>query len=349
MISRRAMGLGLLGVSALVTTGVVVTRSYPQLLTSVGIGQGEAVAGFVGGEKAAFLQDPQVVALLSRQAGATPTATIAGGVEQCRDPALLGRHPSFLWPGSDILTDLARHSGAAVRAGQVLFRSPLVLHSWASVAEALVSARLASVEGGVTYVDLSAFIAALGQPESGEDAAPRLKSADPYTSASGMQFAGLLANVLVGDVATAETLRPQQAKLLRIFARMGRKPANAKQLFDEYIAAGPQAAPLVVGYESQHLEWLLADPARAALPPERRPVMLYLRPTIMTAHTFISLSEDGDRLLSGLQRPEVLALGWSAHGLRGAAGAVGAGAAPAVTGRFAASLPAVLPLQPGAF
>jgi hypothetical protein len=204
-------------------------------------------------------------------------------------------------------------------------------------------------EGGIVYLDAAVLAASLADGKAFADLGAaqlggpiRVRAADPYQSASGLQFAAVLANALAGDVITADSLRPNRAKLVRIFSRMGRKPPNAKQLFEEYLAAGPAGAPLAVGYESQHLEWAIGQ----AQPPAAgaRPVMIYPRPSVMAAHAFISLTEAGDRLLAALQAPEAQAIAWSRHGLRNSAGAAGAATNPAIAGRFPAASPAVLPL-----
>ena len=74
---------------------------------------------------------------------------------------------------------------------------------------------------------------------------------------------------------------------------MGFKSNSSGQVFDDYIAGGPGADPLVVGYENQLVEWIIADPDRWKRVQARRgaqPVTLYPQPTVYSAHPLIALS-----------------------------------------------------------
>ena len=131
----------------------------------------------------------------------------------------------------------------------------------------------------------------------------RVVSTDPSKSNSGFMFAGLAANLLSGDVVTLETLGRVEGDVGTIFKRMGFKPSSSGKLFDDYIAGGAAAQPLVVGYENQLVEWVMQDPERwkrleAAAP--AKPVMLYPRPTVFSAHPLISLTRDADELIDAL-------------------------------------------------
>ena len=73
---------------------------------------------------------------------------------------------------------------------------------------------------------------------------------------------------------------------------MGYKPRSSGKMFEDYLAGGPGAQPLVVGYENQLVEWVLQDEARwrrleAAAP--AKPVILYPRPTVFSAHPLIAI------------------------------------------------------------
>ena len=74
-------------------------------------------------------------------------------------------------------------------------------------------------------------------------------------------FAGLVLGLLSGDVATMAD-SPIGAKAQAIFRGMGLKSSSSGKLFDQYLAGGLGAEPMIVGYENQLVEWVLADPAR---------------------------------------------------------------------------------------
>ena len=111
-ISRRAFGLGLLGVSVAGTGGYFAVKDRPELQ---GIfGKRTNLFGFIGGEKQAFIEDPDMVKALGSW-GLTLDARVAGSVEMVREAALLSQKPQFLWPSSSIMVDLARQNGVAIR------------------------------------------------------------------------------------------------------------------------------------------------------------------------------------------------------------------------------------------
>jgi ABC-type Fe3+ transport system substrate-binding protein len=352
-LSRRAVGLGLLGASALVTGAVVIGRSNPGLLGAVGMRPQRALRGFIGGEKQAFLTNPKLVDFL-RGEGLTVDSIVAGSVEQCRDTALLSQNPNFLWPASEVLVDLARRSKAPVRRDAIILRSPIVFYSWEPVASGLVKTGNAVVEKGITYADTDKLIAAivagktwadLGVPQLSGRA--RIKSTDPNRSSSGMHFAGMVANARAGDVATAGTLASHKSEIVSLFQHMGYKTHSSAKLFEDYLTGGMGGSPIAVGYENQLVEWILEDPARwqnVAKNAPHRPVTIYPRPTAVSTHAFISLAADADDLLEALAKPEAQTIAWRDHGFRSSLGTPGAETNPLVAGRMPADLSAILPL-----
>ncbi len=351
-LNRRAViGLGVLGASAAATAGVVALRDRPELRAA--LGKTTPLRGYAGGEKMAFLENPRTIAALKHR-GFTMSAERAGSVEQVRDPQLLGTKPDFLWPSSSPLVELARKNAKVLR-DEVIFNSPIVVYSWAPIADGLVRAGLAGKEGAHYTLDAKALIQAvldrkawteLGQPDL--YGRVRLIATDPNKSNSGFMFAGLAANLLAGDVATVDTLPQVLPQLTELFRGMGFKSSSSGKVFDDYIAGGPGADPLVVGYENQLVEWILQDKARwtrvetAAGP--AKPVALYPKPTVYSAHPLIALTAPAVGLADALLSPELQQIGWKDHGFRGPLGAVGAESDPMVRGRMPAQLTSITPM-----
>ena len=126
-ISRRAFGLGLLGAAAVGTGGYVTLKDRPELQGL--LGQRTTLFGFIGGEKSAFLGDPDVVSALGGY-GLQLDTRVAGSVEMVREQAILSQNPQFLWPSSSIMIDLARQNGVSIRKDQVVLNSPMVVYTW---------------------------------------------------------------------------------------------------------------------------------------------------------------------------------------------------------------------------
>jgi hypothetical protein len=329
MISRRALGLGLLGLSVAGTAAYLTVGDRPGLLGT--LGRADRLFGFIGGEKQALLQDPNVTAAL-RGVGLTLDARQAGSVEMVRESALLSQSPQFLWPATSILVDVAKKSGVKVRKDETVFSSPLVVYSWTSVADALEKhGFITRFDGDFRGLDLAKLLEAMlaGKTWADEGVADlygrvRIVATDPTRSNSGFAFAGLVANLLNGDVMTMSKLAPVQPKVSAIFEAMGFKTHSSGKLFDDYIAGGPGVLPLAVGYENQLVEWILADPARwrrANAASGDKPVVLYPRPSVFAAHPLIAIHPTAERLIDAMLSPAIQRLAWEAHGFRGPLGA----------------------------
>jgi hypothetical protein len=352
-ISRRALGLGLLATAAIGTGGYVALRDRPEIKGL--LGERTTLFGFVGGEKSAFLADPDVIDALGDRA-LQLDARVAGSVEMVREQALLSQKPQFLWPSSSIMVDLARQSGVAIRKDQVVLNSPIVVYTWEPVVvEALTKSNLVTrAPQGYHQLDLKALLDAILADKNWSDLGiselygrARIVSTDPNRSNSGFMFAGLMLSLLAGDVATMEDLDQQRDKAQAIFRSMGLKSSSSGKLFDQYLAGGLGAEPMIVGYENQLVEWILADPARwerVKSGSGAKPVVLYPRPTVYSAHPLIVIDPAADALLDALMSPELQELAWMKHGFRGPLGTATGAANEAIAGLLPAEIEAVLPM-----
>ncbi|HWX59424.1 hypothetical protein [Bradyrhizobium sp.] len=353
-ISRRAiLGTGLLAASAAATGGYVFLRGHPEIAGP--LGEPKRLFGFAGGEKEGFLTNARVRNLLERRFGLILDARRAGSVEMVRERALLDQKPQFLWPSSSVLVEVARSSGVKISRDQVIFNSPIVLYSWDRIADGLVKAGLAEPAGGPRYfIDLTKLLKAIIAGDSWAAIGvtdlfgrARVVSTDPNRSNSGFVFAGLAASLLSGDLVVLDTLDRINGDVATVFKRMGFKPPSSGKLFDDYIAGGAGAQPLIVGYENQLIEWVLQDAERwkrveANAP--AKPVMLYPRPTVFSAHPLISINREADELIDALTNDAVLELAWEDHGFRGPLGTIGKARNPLLQSRLIDRIDAVLPM-----
>lgn len=352
-ISRRAFGVGLLAASAAGTGGYVYLRQHPEIAGR--FGEPKRLFGFAGGEKEGFLANTRVRNVLQSRFGLILDARRAGSVEMVRERALLDQKPQFLWPSSSVLVELARASGVKISRDQVIFNSPIVLYSWDRIADGLVKGGYAEPAGGPRYtVDLLKILKAViaGETWAAMGVADlfgraRIVSTDPNKSNSGFVFAGLAASLLSGDVVMLDTLGRIDGDVGTVFRRMGYKPPSSGKLFDDYVAGGPGAQPLIVGYENQLIEWVLQDADRwkrveASAP--SKPVILYPRPTAFSAHPLISTDRSADELIDALLSEPLLELAWEEHGFRGPLGTIGKARNALLQSRLIERIDAVLPM-----
>jgi hypothetical protein len=352
-MSRRAMvGLGVLGGSVALTGGAVLFRNNSAVRGL--LGDVTTLRGYAGGEKMAFIQNPKTIDAL-KHFGLALDAERAGPVDQVRDPQLLGTKPQFLWPSSSPLVELA-HRHAKVLRDQVIFNSPIVIYSWTPFAEGLVRTGLAKKSGAHYFiVDAKGLIEAVLARKSwrelgGQDlyGTIRMISTDPNKSNSGFMFAGLAANLLAGDVITEANLGTVLPTVVELFRGMGYKPDSSGKVFDDYIASGPGASPLVVGYENQLIEWIIADPDRwgrvVSAGGPAQPVAMYPTPTVYSAHPMLALAPEANKLIDALMNTELQSIGWRDHGFRGPIGSIGADTDPLIKGRMPTQISAVSPM-----
>jgi hypothetical protein len=327
-LTRRQLGLGLLGTAVVLTGGGVYLRDHNFLMKP----KPKQLFGFIGGEKKQLLANEKVVSLLADHFGLALDARQAGSVEMVRENSLLSQKPQFLWPSSDVMVELAKQSNVHIEKSQVIVNSPIVVYSWEPVAQGLMKAGIVSQEQGNYYiVDTRRLLQA--HIDSATWASVnvtelygklRIVSTDPNRSNSGFMFAGLAADILNDDVATGDSVTRDGAKLKTIFQRMGFMAYSSGKLFEDYLVGGMGAYPLVVGYESQLLEWCLADPDRWDKVKKSggpQPVMLYPRPTVFSAHPLIAVAPESLALMDALQVPDFLNIAWTEHGFRGPLGA----------------------------
>jgi hypothetical protein len=350
-LTRRQLGLGLLGGAVALTGGGVYLRDHNFLMRPVP----KRLFGFIGGEKKALLANTKVTALLADTYGLDLDARQAGSVEMVRENALLSQNPQFLWPSSDVMVELAKQSNVKIEKSQVIVNSPIVIYSWEPVAQGLMKAGIVAQDQGNYYiVDTKRLLQAHIESASWASVNVnelfgklRIVSTDPNRSNSGFMFAGLAADILNDDVATGDSIARDQAKLKIVFQRMGFMAYSSGKMFEDYLVGGMGAYPLVVGYESQLLEWCLADPDRWARVRQGggpQPVMLYPRPTVFSAHPLIAIAPESLKLMDALQSQAFLNLAWTEHGFRGPLGAADSSSHPGSGFTIPQTLTAIVPM-----
>ncbi|MDR6670632.1 substrate-binding domain-containing protein [Rhizobium sp. 1399] len=350
-LSRRAFGVGLLATGIAGTGGYFAVRDRPELQGL--LGTRTKLFGFIGGEKEAFLADPDVVDAIKGY-GLSIDSRVAGSVEMVRERALLSQNPQFLWPSSSIMVDIARQSGVKIRDDRVMLNTPVVVYTWQPVVDGLIKSGLVTVINGHHQLDLKALLDAIlagtDWSKLGVNALygrARIVSTDPNRSNSGFMFSGLALSLFSGNVATSDDLAQYGGKVQSIFRSMGFKSPSSGKLFDQYLAGGLGGEPMIVGYENQLVEWALADAdrwSRIQSGPGAKPVVLYPRPTVYSAHPLIVVDETAERLIEALTSARLQELAWTKHGFRGPLGTATGDTKGPIAGQLPAEIDAVLPI-----
>ena len=262
--------------------------------------------GFVGGEKSAFLADPEFQRLLKERYQIVLEADKRGSLEMVTESDTTGK--DFLWPSSSVALALYKDSGKPLVASENVLNSPLVLYTWKKIAGTLTQKQL-------DFPKLIALSATgkswkeLGQPELYGKVV--LYTTDPLKSSSGNLYAGLLRTVL-GAGSTE--------KIKALYAAQGFQESSSDTLFTQYVSRGIGDKPIIVGYEAQLIDFARTSPTKYAAQKDQLRV-LYPKPTIWSSHPILALTPSGKKLIAALQDPEIQRLAWERHGFRSATGA----------------------------
>lgn len=280
------------------------------------------VNAFVGGEKMSFLNNPEVIEILDKRHGIQLSATKAGSIEMVTE--LSFENTDALWPSNQIAVEIFRNRGGQFISEETIFNSPIVLYAYDIVADALAAQQLVEKKGEVHYfVDFSKFLDWISQGKKWADIGlPQLYggigiySTDPTQSNSGNMFAGLLANMYNGG----NVVTPQQSpdilqKVIDYFRSRGHMERSSGDIFKNFITTGVGARPIIVGYESQLVEFTIENQKYADYLKQKIRT-LYPIPTVWSSHPVIALTSSGKRFLEALKDPDLQKIAWEGHGFR---------------------------------
>lgn len=324
------IGLGLLVIVAL----VILALQLPTLRGGKGVvpPQQVTVQGAIGSEKANLLDDPEIKKILHDTYGLTVNYRKAGSLQISQGGAA---GQDFVWPSGQYPKELYEREHGAPTKSDVTFSSPIVIYAWSPVTQALTSAGIVEVVDGTSYVDMAKLLAAINDGKSWRDVGlgqvggkMLVYTTDPTKSNSGNLFAGLLANTLNGGTVVDDSAVGNVLPGVKNFyGRLGYLPDSTGFLFDQFLAQGIGAYPLIVGYENQLIEYSVDHPTlRESLLKQIN--ILYPRPTTWATHEILALTPNGVRLLEALKDTKIQQLAWERHGFR--TGLIGVQNDPAV-------------------
>ncbi len=280
------------------------------------------VTAYVGGEKMAFLENPEAGRILQGRYGVRLNPVKAGSIEMVTGLPTAGK--DALWPSNQIATEMYKSRGGSPLAEETIFNSPIVLYAYDIVTEALMEHAIVVKRSDSYYiVDFPKLIRFIMEGKTWKEIGlPQLfgkmgiHSTDPTRSNSGNMFAGLLANMLNGAVVvTPETLDQVLPELVNYFRLQGHMEHSSGDIFKNFITTGVGARPIIVGYENQLVEFTLENEKyRDYLRQKIR--TLYPEPTVWSSHPVIALTPGGKRLIEALKDEELQNLAWERHGFR---------------------------------
>jgi hypothetical protein len=313
MNHRISAGIGLLAVTAL---GLAVWQGRERPLPAI------EITGRGCGTKAGLLANPVARAIWTDRHGiGRIDCEIGGSIEICQDRALLAGR-DFVWPASLYAIDLCQKTLGRSLDYALTFHSPVVIYSWDCVVRELTSMGLVEQIGGVHYITDMPRLARLivdgaswGE-RCGLYGPMRVIPTDPTTSTSGVEFAVLLASMLLDGRALDDDSVGRVLPRLRAYIHgLGHLESTSARLFASCVRTGMGECPMFALYESQGIDFIKQHPADHAHVTGRVRI-LYPRPTVWAAHQMIALSPKGKALMESLRDKDLLEVAWKSHGFR---------------------------------
>jgi hypothetical protein len=279
----------------------------------------EKVEGFIGSEKSTFLSNPEVQKFFNDR-GYDVSFSKAGSIEMVGRG--FGEESQFLWPSSQVALEIYQSNFGRGKS-EIIFNSPIVIYTWDEVLSSLADQAYVEEQDGVWYLTkFEDFLQGIIQGKSWQDLGvkrlfgpAKIIFTDPTKSNSGNMFLGLMSNILLGELATDERISGVIPTIKSMIDNLGYLEHSTGYLFEQYLQKGMGSYPMIVGYESQIVEFALNFPeAWENLKDKLR--ILYPVPTVWSSHPFIAKDEASEEILNLLKDPEIQQLAWTSHGFR---------------------------------
>ena len=279
--------------------------------------------GIVGSEKSALLENEKVKQILHKKYGIILEYARAGSIEMVSDS--VKPDIDFLWPSSQVALEIfkLKHASRIVKS-ELIFNSPIVLYSWDIVVNALIKQGIVSKESESYYVvDMPRLLAFIKEGKKWSEIGLTelygkliISTTDPTKSNSGNMYAGLIANILNGDVVNSdEELAKVLPSLKEIFTKQGFMQSSSGFLFEQFLKTGVGQYPIIAGYENQIVEFSLMN--KDFWPKVKGKIkILYPIPTVWSEHPLLALNKKSAILIDALKDPEIQKIAWEHHGFR---------------------------------
>jgi hypothetical protein len=294
---RRWIGLGLAGLLAI---GVVVA-----ILVSVAqkFNPGAppaTVRGVIGSEKLPFFQDPGVVKVF-RDNGLLLQIDTAGS-RQIASTVDLSKY-DFAFPAGVPAAEKIRVDRKA-KTLYSPFYTPMAIATFRPIAQLLIAAHIAEDHGTYISFDVKAYLDLVNKnrrwselPDNTTYPASKsilITSTDIRTSNSAAMYLSIASYAANGDniVSDAGQSSAVLPAVEPIFLKQGLTAASSEEPFQDYLSIGVGKTPMVMIYEAQFLAAAAANNGSVT----KDMVLMYPDPDVLSKHTVVPLTPNGDRV-----------------------------------------------------
>jgi hypothetical protein len=259
------------------------------------------VSGLSGSEKIPYFQDSRVVKRLHTLG--FDVQVEAAGSREIATKFDLSKY-DFAFPAGVPAAQQIKLKAKPAFAPYSVFYTPMAIATFKPVVDVLLANHVAYRQGGFYYLNVKRYLALVRanvhwiqlKSSSGYpvDKSVLITSTDVRSSNSAAMYLSLASYVANGDntVQTPTEARAVLPLIEQLFLKQGFVSSTSEEPFDDYLTIGAGKSPMVMVYEAQFI-------ARAAAKDGSiRPGMLlmYPSPTVLSKHTFVPLTANGDRL-----------------------------------------------------
>lgn len=317
---------GVVAFAAVIAIGIVVSMLLKPKDNAV------TVIGAVGGGKENFLADPEVLKILHDKYNIDLKVDNWSNNKLIKDPLETKDKQGydFVFFSDERFYEYYKKPAAADEAArlkvlksQIVLSTPIVIYSWDTICDTLMSKGIVSKVGDTYYIeDIPQILSYIESNTKWSDIGIKdiygkinIASTDPVTSSPGTTYYGLLASIMnegYVDESNINSVLPKLKDFYRLSGFMNNTPAD---LFDLYLRMGKGAYPMIVDYEKSMIDFANGNPDGYEKVKDKVRI-LYPNPTIWNSHCIMSFTEEGSKYIEALSDPEIQKIAWERYGFR---------------------------------
>jgi hypothetical protein len=294
----RWIGLGLAAVLAVAVGAAIVISVVPKIHPAAPL---TVVRGVIGSEKLPYFQDPAVIQTF-RDNGFDVQVDTAGS-RQIATTVDLSKYDFAFPAGVPAATKIKSDHKAKTLYSP--FYTPMAIATFKPIVQLLIGAKVAKDNGSYISFDMKAYLDLVAKTTRwsdlpGNTTYPATKSilitsTDIRTSNSAAMYLSIASYVANGDNIVQDATQAGTAlpAVEPVFLRQGLTASSSEEPFQDYLSIGIGKTPMVMIYEAQ----FLAEAAKAnGGGITKDMVLMYPDPDVLSKHTVVPLTSNGDRV-----------------------------------------------------
>ncbi len=207
--------------------------------------------------------------------------------------------------------------------GGLTLNTPIVIYSWDSVVDALVTEGIVTEKEGTYYItDMNKLLGYILEGKKWSDigldmlyGSINIASTDPVTSSPGATYYGLLLSIMCEGNVTEASMQANLPKLKEFYEKSGYMNNTPADLFERYLKTGMGGEPMIVDYEKSIVEFANSNPDGFAQVKDSIRI-LYPTPTMWNSHCIATFTENGNVYNTVFEDPEIGQIAWEKYGFR---------------------------------